>query len=120
MIGEMVTIRLQSSSGLIMNLISPSNGYVCTRQMTARLYLDSGPFLPAAYNSILFPPRFVETMASTSQPKGHDDALSTLDLVIQTLTLAKDTCGIPPAQVALGSAVALLTMIKVYFPPTPR
>ena len=56
-------------------------------------------------------------MASTSQqPQGRDGALSTLDVFIQTLTLAKDTCGVLPAQVAFGTAVALLTMIRVRFP----
>jgi hypothetical protein len=56
-------------------------------------------------------------MASTSQrPKGRDGALSALDLLIQTLALAKDACGVPPAQIALGSAVALLTMIRVRLP----
>jgi hypothetical protein len=53
-------------------------------------------------------------MASTSHPqKGRDGALSTLDAIIQVLSLAKDVCGIPPAQVALASAVILLTMIRV-------
>ena len=56
-------------------------------------------------------------MASTSrQPNGRDGALSTLDVLIQTLNFAKDTCGIPPAQIALGSAIALLTMIRVHNP----
>jgi hypothetical protein len=30
--------------------------------------------------------------------------------------MAKDACGIPPAQVALSSANALLTLIRVSFP----
>ena len=56
-------------------------------------------------------------MASTSQPqKGREGALSTLDALIQVLSLAKDACGVPPAQIALGSAVVLLTMIRVRFP----
>ena len=56
-------------------------------------------------------------MASTSQQqKGRDGALSTLDALIQILSLAKDTCGIPPAQIALGSAVVLLSMIRVPLP----
>ena len=60
----------------------------------------------------------VSTMASTSQQQsGRDGALSALDAPIQVLTLAKDTCGVRPAQVALGSAVALLTMIRVRFLP---
>ena len=45
--------------------------------------------------------------------KRRDITLSTLDGVIQVLTLAKDTCGVPPAQIALGSACVLLTTIKV-------
>ena len=54
------------------------------------------------------------TMASTSQqPEGRDGVISTLDVFIQTLTLAKDTCGVLPAQVTFGSAVVLLTMIRV-------
>ena len=56
-------------------------------------------------------------MASPSQrPKGRDGVISTLDLVIQGLTLAKDTCGFPPAQAALGAASALLAMIRVRSP----
>ena len=59
-------------------------------------------------------------MTSTSQrPNSRDGTLSALDVLIQVLTLAKDTCGVPPAQIVLGSALALLTMIRVRFPP-PR
>jgi hypothetical protein len=55
-------------------------------------------------------------MASISQPpKGRDVALPTLDVFIQALNIAKDACGIPPAQIALGSASTLLTMIRVSF-----
>jgi hypothetical protein len=55
-------------------------------------------------------------MASTSQqPK--DRVLPTLDVFIQVLNIAKDSCGIPPAQVAFGSASVLLTMIRVRSPP---
>jgi hypothetical protein len=56
-------------------------------------------------------------MASTSQPsKGRDRVLPTLDVFVQVLNTAKDTCGIPPAQVVFGSASVLLTMIRVRFP----
>jgi hypothetical protein len=55
-------------------------------------------------------------MASTSQRKiGRDGVLSTLDVLVQALNIAKDTCGIPPAQIAFGSACVLLTMIRVRF-----
>jgi hypothetical protein len=56
-------------------------------------------------------------MTSTSQPlNGRDIVLPTLDVFIQALNIAKDTCGIPPAQIALASASTLLTMIRVRFP----
>ena len=58
------------------------------------------------------------TMASTPLPqKGRDVVLPTLDVLIQALNIAKDVCGIPPAQIALGSASTLLTMIRVRPPP---
>ena len=60
-------------------------------------------------------------MASEPQKsKERDGVLSTLDVFIQTLSIAKDTCGILPAQVALGSAIVLLTMIRVHFPYFPE
>ena len=56
-------------------------------------------------------------MASASQrPRGRDGVLSTLDVIIQGLNLAKDTCGVLPAQAAFGSVSALLTMIRVCSP----
>ena len=55
-------------------------------------------------------------MASISQQQ-KDRILPTLDVFIQVLSIAKDTCGIPPAQVAFGSAGILLAMIRVRAPP---
>jgi hypothetical protein len=56
-------------------------------------------------------------MTSTSQQqKGRDVVLPTLDVFIQVLNISKDACGIPPAQIALGSASTLLIMIRVRFP----
>ena len=52
--------------------------------------------------------------SNPQRPKGHDGVLSTLDAVIQSLTLANDVCGIPPAQIAFGSAVVLLALIRVH------
>jgi hypothetical protein len=65
--------------------------------------------------SLLSP--LVSTMASTSQQStGRDGVLPALDIVIQGLDLAKDTCGIPPAQAVFGIVSALLTMIRARFP----
>jgi hypothetical protein len=57
-------------------------------------------------------------MSSTSQRQtGRDRVLPTLDVFIQVLDIAKDTCGIPPAQIAFGSASVLLTTIRVRLSP---
>ena len=65
------------------------------------------------------PPPQISTMASTStfqRPKGRERVLLTLDVLCQVLYIAKDACGIPPAQFVFGSAVVLLTMIRVRIP----
>ena len=54
-------------------------------------------------------------MASTQQQKGRDGVRKTLGVFIQALNIAKDACGVPPAQVALGAASTLLAMIQVPF-----
>ena len=62
-------------------------------------------------------PPLLSTMTSTSQrTEGRDRVLSTLDVFIQVLIIAKDTCGILPAQAAFESASVLLTMIRVRLP----
>jgi hypothetical protein len=56
-------------------------------------------------------------MASKSkQSEGRDRILSVLDALILALGLARDACGVPPAQIAFGSARILLTMIRVRAP----
>ena len=65
------------------------------------------------------PRAFLPTPTMTSTPhreNGRDLVIPTLDALIQTLNIAKDVCGIPPAQIALGSASTLLTMIRVHSP----
>ena len=52
-------------------------------------------------------------LSKLQRSKRRDAALSALDGFIQVLTAAKDGCGVPPAQIALGSACVLLTTIKV-------
>jgi hypothetical protein len=54
-------------------------------------------------------------MTSSQQSKGRDGVLSMLDVSIQALNFAKDSCAIPPAKIAFGSASVLLTMIRVCF-----
>jgi hypothetical protein len=62
------------------------------------------------------PPPPVSTMdTNTQRPKGRDGTLSTLNVTIDALNIAKDVVDIAPAKAAFGSVVALLTMIRVRF-----
>ncbi|KAF9785155.1 hypothetical protein BJ322DRAFT_1108619 [Thelephora terrestris] len=55
----------------------------------------------------------MSSVVSKSQRlKRRDDVLAGLGVAIQLLSVAKDACGIAPAQIALGSACALLTIIR--------
>jgi hypothetical protein len=57
-------------------------------------------------------------MSSKSPPsKKLDGVLPKTDTAIQLLTIAKDVCGVAPAQIALGSARVLLAMIRVHSLP---
>jgi len=53
-------------------------------------------------------------MATKSQqPKGRDGALSTLNVAIEAMNLAKEVSSITPAKAVFGSVSILLTMIRV-------
>jgi len=49
------------------------------------------------------------------RPKGRDGVLSSLDVAIDGLNLAKEISSITPAKVVFGSVAILLTMIRVSF-----
>ena len=53
-------------------------------------------------------------MATKShRPKGRDAVLSSLNMAIDALNLAKELSGITPAKAVFGSVTILLAMIKV-------
>jgi len=55
-------------------------------------------------------------MAAKSQrPKGRDGTLSSLNVAIDGLNLAKEISSITPAKAVFGSVAILLTMIRVSF-----
>jgi len=55
-------------------------------------------------------------MATKSQqPKGRDGALSSLNMAIDALNLAKEVSSITPAKAVFGTVSILLTMIRVRF-----
>ena len=47
------------------------------------------------------------------QQKLRDIVLSSLNVAIETLNLAKEICSITPAKAVFGSVSVILTMIKV-------
>ena len=55
-------------------------------------------------------------MATKSQrPKGQDGVLSTLNLAIDALSLAKEISSVTPAKAVFGSVSILLAMIRASF-----
>ena len=73
---------------------------------------------PVRY-TIIFP-RLLRTSAmDTNSPrrKGRDDGLSSLNVATEALNLVRDLSGIAPAKAVFGSVGALLTMLRVRFPP---
>ena len=53
----------------------------------------------------------------TQRPKGRDDSLSSLNIAIDGLNLAKEATDIALAKAAFTSTGVLLTMIRVGFSP---
>ena len=49
------------------------------------------------------------------RPKRRDNVLSTLNMTIEVLNLAKEASSITPAKAAFGSVSAILAMIRVRF-----
>jgi len=50
---------------------------------------------------------------NSQRPKGRDGAISSLNVAIEGLNLAKELSGVTPAKAVFGSASVLLTMIRV-------
>jgi len=53
----------------------------------------------------------------SQQPEGRDSVVSSLNMAIDGLNLAKELSSITPAKAACGAAAVLLTMIRVSSPP---
>jgi hypothetical protein len=98
------------------------NGPVCTRHvMCGRLLIFIRPrtlhHSPGATPFSRSSPPASTMDANPQRPKGRDGALSSLNMAIDALNLAKDIVDIAPARAAFGSVIALLTMIRVCFLP---
>jgi len=53
--------------------------------------------------------------AKSQQPKGRDGVISSLNIAIEGLNLAKEVSSVAPAKAVFGSASILLTLVKVCF-----
>ena len=53
--------------------------------------------------------------SNVPQPKRRDNVLSTLNVAIETLNLAKELCSFTPAKPVFGSVSVVITMIRVGF-----
>jgi len=53
--------------------------------------------------------------ANSQQPKGRNGTISSLNIAIEGLNLAKEVSSVTPAKAVFGSASLLLTMIRVRF-----
>jgi len=53
--------------------------------------------------------------AEPQRPKGRDGTLSSLNVAIEAMNLAKEISSIAPAKAVFGSVSILLTMVRVRF-----
>ena len=53
--------------------------------------------------------------ADPQRPKGRDGTLSSLNIAIETMNLAKEVSSITPAKAVFVSVSVLLTMVRVRF-----
>ena len=84
--------------------------------LSARLYQGSDSSLQPARRTAFSQLPSASTMADGSKrPKGRDGVLSSLNVTIDGLNLAKELSSITPAKAVFGSVSILLTMIKVRF-----
>ena len=95
---------------------SSLHGTICTRpdnRMGAHLYKGSSSQPPRLTAFSWLP--CTSTMTDKSKrPKGPGDGvLSTLNLAIDGLNLAKEVASVTPAKAAFGTVAILLTMIRV-------
>ena len=50
---------------------------------------------------------------SSQQPERRNNPLSSLDMTVEVLNLAEEVSDVPPVKTVLGSASAILVMIRV-------
>ena len=79
------------------------------------LLASAYPLVACAPHRVSQMPRPSTMQTNSQRPGGRDGVLSTLNVTIKALNLAKEICSITPAKAAFGSVVTLLAMIRVCF-----
>ena len=100
----------------IQSLCSP-NGTIA-RGVTAGWAPDGRPSLdpssqPPQFTAFSRPPQISAMTDNSRQPKEQDGVLSTLNVAIDGLNIAKEIASVTPAKAVFGSVAVLLTMIRV-------
>ena len=54
---------------------------------------------------------------SSQQPERRNNSLSSLNMTVEVLNLAEEVSDVPPVKTVLGSASAILVMIRVWSLP---
>ena len=108
-----------------MNVTSPSDGSFCTWHVIPRVaahpYRGSGPSAqPVCHVVSSQLPQILSMDVDSQQSKPRDDGvLSSLNMAIEAMNLAKELSCVMPAQAVFGSVSVLLTMLRVCFLPFP-
>ena len=84
----------------------------CRDKMTAHLHWGSGFSSQPSSHTPFSQPSSVPIMDPKSQRR-HDGILSSLNVAIEAMTLAKEVSSISPAKAVFGSVSIVLTMIRV-------
>ena len=83
--------------------------------------LGFAPLVTTSTSHVFSPARSVWIMnTKPQQQKGRGGTLSSLNVAIETMNLAKEISSITPAKAVFGSVSVLLTMIRVRFLPVIR
>jgi hypothetical protein len=83
--------------------------------ITARLYRGPESSSQPAGDNVFVD--FEPMNPDARRQKGRENVVSSLNVAIETLNLAKEVASITPAKVVFGSVGIILTMIKVSFFP---
>ena len=117
------TNKIPSSNGAVSTRFVPNQATVSTRCVITKWPLNcigarALPHSLCATHTLFSQLLRLSTMdsANSKWQKRQENIFSSLDVAIKALNLAKDVCGIPPAQAVFASVSILLTMIRVRFP----